>query len=83
MLDPERADRIEPVVSDILGDSPSKFLVLDSHEGKGQWKEMESFRSAVEDFTGETASILGEECKILPEDNAAIMFTSGVNIPPV
>ncbi|KAF9460705.1 hypothetical protein BDZ94DRAFT_878708 [Collybia nuda] len=77
MLDPERADRIEPVAADILEDSPSNFLVLDSHEGKGQWKEMESFRAVVDAYIGETASILEEEYEILPEDNATIMFTSG------
>lgn len=77
MLDPERADRIEPVAADILEDSPSNFLVLDSHEGKGQWKEMESFGAVVDGYTGETVSILEEECYILPEDNAVIMFTSG------
>lgn len=85
MLDPERADRIEPVAADILEDSPSNFLVLDSHEGKGQWKEMESFRAVVDSYTGETVSILDEECHLLPEDNAVIMFTSGmkssINLP--
>lgn len=77
-MDPQRADEFEPVVTEILRDTATTgFLVFDSHEGKGSWKEMKCFRTVVNNYHGDSTDILKNVPAIVPEDNAAIMFTSG------
>ncbi|KAG6874481.1 hypothetical protein C0995_010391 [Termitomyces sp. Mi166 len=75
LLDPERADRLAPAVSDLLRDTPvTGFLVFDDHN---RWQGMSSFRSALQRYRGDISDILATDPKITPEDNAVIMFTSG------
>ncbi|KAF8070124.1 hypothetical protein FPV67DRAFT_1003106 [Lyophyllum atratum] len=78
ILDCERADRLAPAASDILRDTAATgFLVLDNHEGGRRWQGMSSFSSVVDQYRGNVADILATDPQILPEENAAIMFTSG------
>lgn len=78
ILDPQRADVFESAVAEILRDTATaSFLVFDSYEGKGSWKGMECFCTVVNDYCGDPTSILKNDPAIVPEDNAAIMFTSG------
>ncbi|RDB22581.1 2-succinylbenzoate--CoA ligase [Hypsizygus marmoreus] len=77
ILDSERADRLEPSVDKLVTDAGTNgFLVLEAHEGKGQWKGMQSWNTVLDNFHGETTDILNET-EILPEDDATILFTSG------
>lgn len=78
IVDPQRADQFEPVVAEILRDTAATgFLVFDSHEGKGMWKGMQCFRTVVNNYHGDSTNILKNDPGIVPEDNAAVMFTSG------
>jgi len=53
------------------------FLVMECHEGKGEWNGMRSWNSAVGYFKGADDEVLERSAVILPEDNATIIFTSG------
>ena len=78
ILDSERADRLESAVSGLRGCFPTvAFLVLDSYEGKGVWEGMQCFRTVVAQYNPTSGDLLIREPDIWPEDNAAIMFTSG------
>ncbi|KAE9396336.1 acetyl-CoA synthetase-like protein [Gymnopus androsaceus JB14] len=74
IADAERAEKLEPVVDKLFAEyNITGILVLNSHEGKGQWRRMESFDEALKNDSGAPPS---EEI-VLPEDEAVIMFTSG------
>ncbi|KAF8658333.1 hypothetical protein AX16_002100 [Volvariella volvacea WC 439] len=78
LVDSERADRLEHIVpefSQIVG--ITGFLVFESHEGRGHWEGMKCFKSVVNDYHGSLSSISEHDPKIIPEDNATIIFTSG------
>lgn len=78
MLDVERADRLEPIISEISKDTGiTNFLVFDSQEGKGRWKGMKCFHTVVGCYTGDIVKVMEQDPAMIPEDNAAIMFTSG------
>lgn len=79
MLDAERADKIESIVSKLAEDAGTvTFMVLNSHEGKGKWERMVCYRTAMNQYYGDLESVLVADPDILPEDNAAVMFTSGM-----
>ncbi|KAG6867799.1 hypothetical protein C0993_010969 [Termitomyces sp. T159_Od127] len=75
MLDAERADRMAPVVLDM---SRGNFLVFDEEVDMRRWPGMKSFPSTIDDYRGDITNILTTDPQILPEDNALIMFTSGM-----
>jgi hypothetical protein len=78
IVDPQRADKFEPVAAEILRNTATTgFLVFDSHDGKGLWKGMKCFRTVVNNYHGDLAKILKDDPSMVMEDNAAIMFTSG------
>lgn len=80
ILDAERADRVEPVVHELLADTGvTGCLVLESDEGKGNWQGMRSWKHAMDEFKGDIDTVLREDLAISPEDNATIIFTSGMN----
>lgn len=79
MVDSERADRLEPNVSKLVADAGTTgFLVLEAHEGKGKWSGMQTWEEALNGFDGDSQSILTSDPGIIPEDNASILFTSGM-----
>ncbi|KAG6890246.1 hypothetical protein C0992_002774 [Termitomyces sp. T32_za158] len=80
MLDAERADRLAPVVPDMLRDMPSNFLIFDEKTDMRRWPGMISFPSTIDGYQDDTTDILTTDPQILPEDNALIMFTSGMDI---
>ncbi|KAJ7283669.1 hypothetical protein C8J57DRAFT_1293235 [Mycena rebaudengoi] len=78
MLDPERADRLEPVISKLsVAAGTAGVVVLESHEGKGNWNGMQSWDTVLKNYRGDPGKILQRDPEMVPEDNALIIFTSG------
>jgi len=80
ILDPERAERLQPIALRILQKTTTEaFLVFDMSEPRRQWKHMESFEETLESYEDDGMSMLKAKAKftINPEDNATIIFTSG------
>ncbi|KIL66207.1 hypothetical protein M378DRAFT_10208 [Amanita muscaria Koide BX008] len=76
LLDDERADRLQPFLTTSAQEAGTHgFLLLNSIEGKGNCRTMESLDSVLHQFRG--SAILETSHNIMPEDNATIMFTSG------
>ncbi|KAK0196386.1 hypothetical protein F5146DRAFT_919185, partial [Armillaria mellea] len=77
LLDPERANVIEPVVDrlkDMAG--ASGCIVMEEHEGKGIWKGMDNFGTFFSRSLANPGSVIDDPV-ITPEDDATIVFTSG------
>ena len=51
-------------------------LVIEAHEGKGQWNGMKSWNNALDEYRG-THIVTTDDSAVGPEDNASILFTSG------
>ncbi|KAJ8489092.1 hypothetical protein ONZ45_g13711 [Pleurotus djamor] len=78
LLDPERADLLESVASDIATKAGTQgFLVFDSLDGKGYWEHMHCLNEALDAFTMDGSRSAKPTVDVSPEDNATIMFTSG------
>ncbi|KAK0502195.1 hypothetical protein EDD18DRAFT_1139669 [Armillaria luteobubalina] len=78
ILDPERAEQIEPIAADLKRASgASACLVLEDHEGKGDWEGMDVWSKVYSNYVKDLGEILCDDPHILPEDNATIIFTSG------
>ncbi|PBK98193.1 long-chain-fatty-acid-CoA ligase [Armillaria gallica] len=78
ILDPERAELIEPIAADLKRESgASGYLVLEDHEGKGHWEGMDVWSKVFQNYLKDPGDILREDPHIVPEDNATIIFTSG------
>ncbi|KAK7061688.1 2-succinylbenzoate--CoA ligase [Favolaschia claudopus] len=75
MLDSERADRLEPELQKLAGGP--KVVVLESHEGKGQWKGMQPWQHVLESYNGDPRKVIQDDPKVAPEDDCVIFFTSG------
>ncbi|PBK60201.1 long-chain-fatty-acid-CoA ligase [Armillaria solidipes] len=77
LLDPERANIIEPIVDrlkDMAG--ASGYIVIEEHEGKGLWKGMDNFGTIFSRSLANPESVLDDPL-ITPEDDATLVFTSG------
>ena len=48
------------------------------HEGKGNWNGMQTWEGALKAYKGDPQNILATDPGIAPEDNATILFTSGM-----
>ncbi|KAL0955924.1 hypothetical protein HGRIS_002116 [Hohenbuehelia grisea] len=78
LLDPERADLLEPVAADLIRTAGTTgLLVFDSLDGKGHWKDMQSFNYVMDHYPRDPSASLATDPNLHPEDNASIMFTSG------
>ncbi|TFK44712.1 hypothetical protein BDQ12DRAFT_742029 [Crucibulum laeve] len=79
IVDTERADRIEPLVSKITEEvGTTGFLVFHDRQETRTWGGMSSFQATADAFPQEAAiNIVNKNLEILPEDNATIIFTSG------
>ncbi|KAK0452892.1 uncharacterized protein EV420DRAFT_1645415 [Desarmillaria tabescens] len=78
ILDPERAEQIEPIAADLKRASgASGYLVLEDHEGKGHWEGMDVWSKVFLKYHKDPGEILRDDPHIVPEDNATIIFTSG------
>jgi hypothetical protein len=81
ILDSERADLLEPFVSELAQKAGTRgFLVLESHEGKGKWNGMKIWNEVLDAYSGDVSRVVKEDPQIVPEDNACIMFTSGTYV---
>ncbi|KAK0435411.1 hypothetical protein EV421DRAFT_1836000 [Armillaria borealis] len=77
LLDPERANVIEPIVDglkDMAG--ASGCIVMEEHEGKGLWKGMDNFGTIFSRSLANPETVLDDPL-ITPEDDATLVFTSG------
>lgn len=54
-----------------------RFMVIESHEGKGHWDGMENWDKVMREYQGDASAVIRDDPGILPEDNAIIIFTSG------
>lgn len=78
ILDPERADKIGPIATDLKHASgASGYLVVQDHEGKGFWEGMDTWRTMRSKYDMDPKGILQDDPKVSPDDDAMIIFTSG------
>ncbi|KAL1661644.1 hypothetical protein GGF50DRAFT_105003 [Schizophyllum commune] len=89
ICDPERSAVIQPVVDELAASSVTGFLVFgDTVDVNAQWAGMQSYSSVVQRFSKITdKSILEDgndylDVDVQPEDNCAVMFTSGTTGMP-
>ncbi|KAI3605858.1 long-chain-fatty-acid--ligase [Moniliophthora roreri] len=76
-LDPERAKIVQPMVPKLSKIGVKAYIVLQSHEGKGQWPGMQTWEAVTKSYRGDASTVLTQDPGILPEDNCIIIFTSG------
>jgi long-subunit acyl-CoA synthetase (AMP-forming) len=78
IVDAERADKLEPIVRKLITDTGSMgILVFEPHEGKGTWEGMTSWDYTLKNFKNDGKYLLNLDPELVPEDDAAIFFTSG------
>ncbi|KAF7352822.1 2-succinylbenzoate--CoA ligase [Mycena venus] len=78
ILDSERADRLEPEIKKITKEAGATgVVVMESHEGKGNWKGMQPWETIVKNYKEDPSKVLQNDPKIEHEDNCLIIFTSG------
>lgn len=78
IVDPERANLFEPIMSTFAKRTPgTKFAVIASHEGKGRWNGMDVWTEVESRYGGDTSKVLEQDPGLGYEDNATIIFTSG------
>ncbi|KAK0442018.1 uncharacterized protein EV420DRAFT_1727700 [Desarmillaria tabescens] len=78
LLDPERANVIEPIIDhlkEITG--TSGCIVMEEHEGKGVWTGMDNFGTVLSRSLANPETVLLDDPQISPEDDATLIFTSG------
>lgn len=82
VVDPERASILEPITTQLKKEAGTVgFLVLDTPNSS--WKGMEPLDKLVDSNSGdhEKSGLLNDQ--IDPEDNATIIFTSGISTSSV
>lgn len=81
MLDTQRADVLEAIVGRFTAEVGTRgFIVLESHEGKGHWKGMDSWDTIFDNYKEDPGKVLENDPRILPEDFATIIMTSGTTV---
>ncbi|SJL14603.1 uncharacterized protein ARMOST_18066 [Armillaria ostoyae] len=78
ILDPERANVVEPIGAELrFASGASGYLVLEDHEGKGHWESMDVWSAVFSGYNRDPGDVMSDDPQILPEDDATIAFTSG------
>ncbi|KAK0481290.1 hypothetical protein IW261DRAFT_1470047 [Armillaria novae-zelandiae] len=70
ILDPERAEQIEPIAAHLKRDSGTSGYL-------GHWEGMDVWSKVFPNYVKDPGEILRDDPQIIPEDNATIIFTSG------
>ncbi|KAJ7783198.1 hypothetical protein B0H16DRAFT_1495863 [Mycena metata] len=88
LLDPERADRLEPDMINLkLRAGATGVLVFKGSETGRQWTEMERFNASINHWKMDVLSIskqrtiMEDHLELTPEDNATIIFTGTTGLP--
>ncbi|KAF5391089.1 hypothetical protein D9757_003139 [Collybiopsis confluens] len=80
IVDAERADILSPFVLKLGMMGLRGSLVVDSQGNQRRsWPGMENWSPMTQTYTGDWTSVLKEDLKIYPEDDATIIFTSGTS----
>lgn len=80
--DPERAEILSPIISKVYEESTCvAFLVYDLQVGGGRWPRMQSFQEALDSLPKRDIEEFLDSCpEVGPEDDATVIFTSGMNL---
>jgi long-subunit acyl-CoA synthetase (AMP-forming) len=78
ILDPERAERLQDVVSRMYQETDVEaMLVFDLKDSRPIWEGMRYFEETLREYFSDGMHILTSPVSILPEDDATLIFTSG------
>ncbi|KIK63793.1 hypothetical protein GYMLUDRAFT_71928 [Collybiopsis luxurians FD-317 M1] len=77
-VDPERADILQ---ASAAGLKSTAFVIIEDDD-KGPRPGISIWRSQVQSYHGDTQHVLKDDPRIVPEDNATIIFTSGTSGSP-
>ncbi|KAK0471634.1 acetyl-CoA synthetase-like protein, partial [Armillaria novae-zelandiae] len=78
ILDPDRADMIQPIASTLKQTTGiSAYLVFNDQTTEFCWAEMDSWTTVCSENGEGSVDILNNDPNVLPDDDAAIFFTSG------
>lgn len=55
------------------------FLVLELGNRHWRWDGMDSFQRVLDDYSSDGMDVMRSSISITPEDNATILFTSGMS----
>lgn len=80
ILDTERAQLIQPAVAKLLRKTEIKaFMVLDDQKPNNYWQGIHSFDRSLQQYHADGNEAINSVPTIKPEDNATIIFTSGLS----
>ncbi|KAK0467482.1 hypothetical protein IW261DRAFT_1574120 [Armillaria novae-zelandiae] len=78
VLDPERADMVQPIASELKQTTEiSAYVVFNDQAAGFRWVGMDAWTRVCSEDHGGTEDILNNDPNVLPDDDAAIFFTSG------
>lgn len=82
IFDTERAQLIQPAVQKLRQDSEIQaFIVFDDQSHNNRWPGLLSFDQCLQQYHSDGKEAITSADMIKPEDNATIIFTSGLLTP--
>lgn len=82
IFDTERAQLIQPAVQKLRQDSEIQaFIVFDDQNPNNHWPGLLSFDQSLQQYHSDGKEVITSADIIKPEDNATIIFTSGLLTP--
>ncbi|KAK7452629.1 hypothetical protein VKT23_012028 [Stygiomarasmius scandens] len=81
LIDPERADRLVSVIPKLKSSGVAGFAVIENSSNR-TWPGVDDWKRVWDNYRGDVRRIMTEDPKIVPEDNATIIFTSGTSGMP-
>lgn len=80
IVDSERADVILPALIELQAGGVTGFMVFAKPSPLRKWCGMQIWSEVMSSCGQDSSRILPEDPKSLPEDNAAVIFTSGTYV---